>query len=162
MIVLLLIIAAHKYIYLCHLNSHIFLNIFIFSFLKSRANMERVFFVLWPSHLLLLICFLLLSQPICSSSLSSFSSFNSSTPLCHSDQSFALLHFRNSFFCRSFSLMGTFLENRILSLRKLGLVNVVYGDRHNMVWRSKKNAPGKWLKKNFLDASTNFRYILIY
>ena len=66
-------------------------------------------------------------------SLSSFSSFNSSTPLCHSDQSFALLHFRNSFFCRSFSLMGTFLENRILSLRKLGLVNVVYGDRHNMV-----------------------------
>ncbi|KAF3952262.1 hypothetical protein CMV_022162 [Castanea mollissima] len=48
--------------------------------------MERV--------LLLLICFLLLSQPInCSSSLS----FNSSTPLCHSHQSSALLHFRNSF-----------------------------------------------------------------
>ncbi|KAL4597673.1 hypothetical protein ACB092_11G005500 [Castanea dentata] len=48
--------------------------------------MERV--------LLLLICFLLLSQPInCSSSLS----FNSSTPLCRSHQSSALLHFRNSF-----------------------------------------------------------------
>ncbi|XP_030946859.1 receptor-like protein 7 [Quercus lobata] len=48
--------------------------------------MERV--------LLLLICFLLLSQPNnCSSSLS----FNSSTPLCHSHQSSALLHFRNSF-----------------------------------------------------------------
>ena len=48
--------------------------------------MERVF--------LLLICFLLLSQPNnCSSSLS----FNSSMPLCHSHQSFALLHFRNSF-----------------------------------------------------------------
>ena len=31
-------------------------------------------------------------------SLSSFSSFNSSTPLCHSDQSFALLLFRNTFF----------------------------------------------------------------
>ena len=29
--------------------------------------------------------------------------------------------------------MGTFLENRILSLRKLGLVNVVYIERHNMV-----------------------------
>ena len=44
--------------------------------------------------LLLLICFLLLSQPNnCSSSLS----FNSSTPLCHSHQSSALLHFRNSF-----------------------------------------------------------------
>ncbi|KAK4594637.1 hypothetical protein RGQ29_018357 [Quercus rubra] len=44
--------------------------------------------------LLLLICFLFLSQPnYCSSSLS----FNSSTPLCHSDQSSALLHFRNSF-----------------------------------------------------------------
>ena len=43
--------------------------------------------------LLLLICFLFLSQPNnCSSSLS----FNSSTPLCHSDQSSALLHFRNS------------------------------------------------------------------
>ena len=53
---------------------------------QSRANMDRV--------LLLLICFLLLSQPNnCSSSLS----FNSSTPLCHSHQSFALLHFRNSF-----------------------------------------------------------------
>ncbi|XP_030963227.1 receptor-like protein 9DC3 [Quercus lobata] len=48
--------------------------------------MERV--------LLLLICFLLLSQPNnCSSSLS----FNSSTPRCHSHQSSALLHFRNSF-----------------------------------------------------------------
>ncbi|KAF3947606.1 hypothetical protein CMV_026284 [Castanea mollissima] len=48
--------------------------------------MERV--------LLLLICFLLLSQPNnCSSSFS----FNSSTPLCHSHQSSALLHFRNSF-----------------------------------------------------------------
>ena len=44
--------------------------------------------------LLLLICFLLLSQPNnCSSSLS----FNSSTPLCHSHQSSALLHFRKSF-----------------------------------------------------------------
>ncbi|KAK4594269.1 hypothetical protein RGQ29_018092 [Quercus rubra] len=44
--------------------------------------------------LLLLICFLFLSQPNnCSSSLS----FNSSTPLCHSHQSSALLHFRNSF-----------------------------------------------------------------
>ena len=44
--------------------------------------------------LLLLICFLLLSQPNnCSSSFS----FNSSTPLCHSHQSSALLHFRNSF-----------------------------------------------------------------
>ncbi|KAK4594555.1 hypothetical protein RGQ29_018296 [Quercus rubra] len=43
--------------------------------------------------LLLLICFLFLSQPNnCSSSLS----FNSSTPLCHSHQSSALLHFRNS------------------------------------------------------------------
>ncbi|XP_050279917.1 receptor-like protein Cf-9 [Quercus robur] len=53
---------------------------------QSRANMERV--------LLLLICLLLLSQPNnCSSSLS----FNSSTPLCHSHQSSALLHFRNSF-----------------------------------------------------------------
>ncbi|KAM3684248.1 hypothetical protein ACJW31_11G029600 [Castanea mollissima] len=48
--------------------------------------MERV--------LLLLICFLLLSHPNnCSSSLS----VNSSTPLCHSHQSSALLHFRNSF-----------------------------------------------------------------
>ena len=44
--------------------------------------------------LLLLICFLFLSQPNhCSSSLS----FNSSTPLCYSHQSSALLHFRNSF-----------------------------------------------------------------
>ncbi|KAK4594632.1 hypothetical protein RGQ29_018353 [Quercus rubra] len=44
--------------------------------------------------LLLLICFLFLSQPNnCSSSLS----FNSSTPLSHSHQSSALLHFRNSF-----------------------------------------------------------------
>ena len=44
--------------------------------------------------LFLLICFLLLSQPNnCSSSLS----FNSSTSLCHSHQSSALLHFRNSF-----------------------------------------------------------------
>ncbi|KAK4594708.1 hypothetical protein RGQ29_018418 [Quercus rubra] len=43
---------------------------------------------------LLLICFLFLSQPNnCSSSLS----FNSSTPLCHSHQSSALLHFRSSF-----------------------------------------------------------------
>ncbi|KAK4593993.1 hypothetical protein RGQ29_017889 [Quercus rubra] len=58
--------------------------------------MERVF-VFRPSHLLLLICFLLLSQPYCSSSLSSFSSFNSSTPLCHSHQSFALLQFKHSF-----------------------------------------------------------------
>ena len=82
--------------YPCYLNSHILLNIFIFSFLKSRANMEPVF-VFRPSHLLLLICFLLLSQPYCSSSLSSFSSFNSSTPLCHSHQSFALLQFKHSF-----------------------------------------------------------------
>ena len=53
---------------------------------SHRANMERL--------LLLLICFLLLSQPNnCSSSLS----FNSSTPLCHSHQSSTLLHFRNSF-----------------------------------------------------------------
>ncbi|XP_050279291.1 receptor-like protein 7 isoform X2 [Quercus robur] len=42
-----------------------------------------------------LIFFLFLSLP--NSSLSSFS-FNSSTPLCLSDQSSALLHFRNSFF----------------------------------------------------------------
>lgn len=41
-----------------------------------------------------LIFFLFLCQP--NSSLSSFS-FNSSTPLCLSDQSSALLHFRNSF-----------------------------------------------------------------
>ena len=35
-------------------------NIFTFSFLQFRANMERVFFVLWPS------------QPICSSDLLHF------------------------------------------------------------------------------------------
>ncbi|KAF3950311.1 hypothetical protein CMV_023918 [Castanea mollissima] len=44
--------------------------------------------------LFFLIFFLFLSLP--NSSLSSFS-FNSSTPLCLSDQSSALLHFRNSF-----------------------------------------------------------------
>ena len=157
MIVLLLIIATHKYIYLCHLNSHIFLNIFIFSFLKSRANISSSCYVCVicitdsrPTHLLFTYLLpLSFSTYLFLFSLSSFSSFNSSTPLCHSDQSFALLHFRNSFFCRSFSLMGTFLENRILSLRKLGLVNVVYGDRHNMVWRSKKNAPGKMVEEVF-------------
>ncbi|KAK4549588.1 hypothetical protein RGQ29_032750 [Quercus rubra] len=44
--------------------------------------------------LLLLICFLFLSQP---NNSSSSLSFNSSTPLCHSHQSSSLLHFRNSF-----------------------------------------------------------------
>ena len=58
--------------------------------LKARANMVLFF----------LIFFLFLSLP--NSSLSSFS-FNSSMPLCHSHQSFALLHFRNSFVVGYFS-----------------------------------------------------------
>ena len=55
--------------------------------LKARANMVLFF----------LIFFLFLSLP--DSSFSSFS-FNSSTPLCLSNQSSALLHFRNSFSVR--------------------------------------------------------------
>ena len=55
--------------------------------LKSRAIMVLFF----------LTFFLFLSVP--NSSLSSFS-FNSSTHLCHSHQSSALLHFRNSFAVR--------------------------------------------------------------
>ena len=84
---LLIIVAAYKYrrMYPWHLISKTpkIYYILLIS-LKARANMVLFF----------LIFFLFLSLP--NSSLSSFS-FNSSMPLCHSHQSFALLHFRNSF-----------------------------------------------------------------